>query len=225
MEIAILIILGVGALVGGIIWLVLHLERKRTEALTAVASTIGLEFSPEKDDQLLQTMQVFSLFNKGHSRKMKNVMKAETEIASLAVFDYQYTTGGGNSAQVHSHTVVAMESDSLRLPNFKMRPEHFFDKVGAAMGLQDIDFSSHPEFSASFVLQGEDEQAIRGFFDREMLEFFAQRKGSYIESAPGVFIYLRGGRKKPAQLREFIDEGYAVYAGFAQRMARTPPPS
>ena len=115
---------------------------------------------------------------------------------------------------------VAMESDSLRLPNFKMRPEHFFDKVGAAMGFQDIDFDEHPEFSKSFVLQGEDEQAIRAFFDTEMLEFLAQRKGSYIESAPGVFIYLRGGRKKPAQLREFIDEGYAVYGAFAERMSR-----
>jgi hypothetical protein len=220
MEIAILIIVGVGALVGGIIWLVRHFEKKRTEALNAIASKFGLEFSAAKDDQLLQKMQVFALFNKGHSRKIKNVMKAETEIASLTVFDYQYTTGGGQSSQVHSHTVVTMESDSLSLPIFKLRPENFFDKVGAAMGFQDINFDTHPEFSKSFVLQGENEDAIRNFFDTEMLEFLAKQQGCYIESAPGVFIYLRGGRKKPEQIRELIDEGYAVYGALTQRMSR-----
>lgn len=224
MGIAILVVVavvGVGTLVGGIIWLVVHLEKKRTEAFSAAASNIGLEFSPNQDDQLLQAMQVFSLFNKGHSRKMKNVMKAETDIARLAVFDYQYTTGGGNSSQVHANTIVAMESDSLVLPNFKLRPENFFDKVGAAIGFQDIDFDSHPDFSNSFLLQGEDEKAIRQFFDTQLLDFLSSHKGSYIESAPGLFIFLSGGRKRPQDLRQFIDEGYAVYNAFAERVARS----
>lgn len=71
------------------------------------------------------------------------------------------------------------------------------DKIGAAIGFQDIDFDNHPEFSRSFVLKGENEQAIRHFFDTKMLELFAKRKKSCVESRPGVFIYLRGGRKFP----------------------------
>jgi hypothetical protein len=165
-------------------------------------------------------MQVFSLFNKGHSRKMKNVMKAKTEVANLAIFDYRYTTGGGKSSQTHLHTVFAMESDSLNLPRFTLRPEGLFDKIGAAIGFQDIDFDDHPEFSDSFVLTGENEQAIRRFFDMEMLESLAQRKGIYVESVPGLLIYLRGGRKKPEQIQDFMDEANAVCSAFAKRLLR-----
>jgi hypothetical protein len=219
MGIATLLIVGI-ATVFGFIWVVSHLEKKRTGLLNNLASSLGLEFSAGQDDELLQKMQVFSMFNKGHSRKMKNVLKAETENAKLSIFDYQYSTGGGQHQQVHSHTLIAMESDSLQLPHFKLRPEGLFDKVGAAIGLQDIDFDQHPEFSKSFVLQGESEIAIRSFFDTELLDFLTTRTGSYIEAAPGLFIYFRGGRKKPAQVREFMDDAYAVYAAITERMKR-----
>ena len=102
-----------------------------------------------------------------------------------------------------------------------MRPENLFDKIGAAIGFEDIDFDDHPEFSKAFILKGKNEEAIRHFFDAEMLELFTERQGIYVESAPGVFIYLKGGRKKPEQIREFMNDGYAVYAAFAERMSRS----
>jgi hypothetical protein len=175
----------VAPVVGGIIWLVCHREKKRTAALNVVASDIGLEFSATTNDELLAKMQAFSFFNQGRSRKMKNVMKANTDIPQLTIFDYQYTTGGGESSDTCRHTVVSMESDALSLPGFALHPEGWlFQKIGAALGMQDIDFEDHPEFSQSFVLQGDDEQAIRRFFDAEMRELFTQRKGISVESAP-----------------------------------------
>lgn len=223
----VIIILGIAAivsLVACLIWLAFHLEKKRIEALHAVATELGMEFSVTQDHTLLNRLQVFSLFNKGRSRKMRNVMKAATELAQLTIFDYQYTTGSGKNSHTHRHTIVAMQSDSLDLPSFTLRPEGLFDKIGAAIGFQDIDFDHHPGFSKSFVLKGDNEHAIRRFFDEEMLKMFAERKGISVESAPGVFIFLRGGRKKPAQIREFMAEGYAVYSAFAERLSRARPP-
>jgi hypothetical protein len=216
----ILMISGSLALVAGIMWLIHHYEKKRSEALRAIAAELGLEFSATQDDTLLANVQVFSLFNKGRSRKMKNMMKAATELAQLTIFDYQYTTGGGKSSHTHRHTVVAMQSDSLSRPSFTLRPEGLFDKIGAAIGFQDIDFDDHPEFSKSFALKGENEQAIRHFFDAKMLELFAKRKKICVESRPGVFIYLSGGRKKPEQIRDFMSEGYTIYSAFAERLSR-----
>jgi len=221
MGIAIAIIAGVAFILAVAFSIVHHIEKKRTAALIAVASELGLEFSATKDDKLLEGMQIFSLFNRGHSRKMKNVMKAETETANLTIFDYLYTTGGGNSSRTHAQTVVAMESEALNIPNIKLRPEGFFDRVGSALGFQDIDFESHAEFSKSFVLQGQDEGAVRAFFDTELLDFFTEKQGSYVESVPGVFIFFRGGgRRKPQQIREIMDEGFAVYTALTQRMTR-----
>jgi len=102
------------------------------------------------------------------------VMTTETDDVQLSIFDYQYTTGGDESWHTHRQTVVALESD-----------------------MQGIDFEKHPEFSDSFVLTGNDEQAVRSFFDEKLLDLFVQHKGTCVESAPGVFIYFRNGRRKP----------------------------
>ena len=206
------------SIVGLVLWLVHQHEKKRTESLRVVAADIDMSFSATQDDALLAKLQGFSLFNKGHGRKMRNVMTAETDLAQLTVFDYQFTTGGGNSSRTHHHTVVAMESESLLLPEFTLRPEGFFDRVGATLGFQDIDFDEHPEFSRLFVLQGKDEEAIRHFFDTSMLQRFSKLPETTINSVDGLFIFLRGGRKKPEEFESFIAEGYDVFRAFEQRL-------
>lgn len=219
-HVSLTILFATVSLVAAIIWLVRHFEKKRTEALQAVATDIGLQFSPTKNDALLAKMNVFSLFNKGRSRKMKNVMTTETDIARLTIFDYQYTTGGGQHSHTHRHTVVSMESDALSLPTFALRPEGVFQKVGAAIGMQDIDFEGHPDFSNSFVVTGDDEQSVRRFFDAELLESLAQQQGICVESAPGVFIYHCGGRRKPEEVRELMNEAWTVHSLFSERLSR-----
>jgi len=212
---------GVIALVGGIIWLLIHAAKKRREALMALATEMGLQFSEVQDEDLLLKMQAFSLFNKGHGRKMKNVMTTETDDARLSIFDYQYTTGGGQHSHTHQQTVVALESDTLELPVFSLRPEGFFQKIGAAIGMQDIDFETHPDFSDSFVLTGNDEQAVRSFFDETILDLFVHHKGICVESTPGTFIYFRNGQRKPEQIREFMNQAYGIYSAFEDRLSRS----
>ena len=211
---------GVIVLVGFLIWLFLHLEKKRTKALQAIAAEIDLHFSATQDDDLFASMQKFPLFNKGRGRKTRNVMSTETDIARLTIFDYQYTTGGGEHSQTHRQTVVALESEALRLPNFSLRPESVFHKIGAAIGMQDIDFEEHAEFSDNFVLAGDDEQLVRQFFDNGLLNEFAKRKGVSVESAPGSFIYFRSRRCKPEQIREHMSQAYAIYSAFVSRLTR-----
>ena len=209
------------SLVVAIVWLVRRFEKKRTEALQAVATDVGLQFSATKNDELLAKMNAFSLFNKGRGRKMKNVMTTETDIARLTMFDYQYTTGGGQHSQTSRHTVVALESDVLKFPSFALRPEGVFQKVGAAIGMQDIDFEGHPEFSNSFVLTGDDEQSVRAFFDADVLELVAQQQGICVESGPGIFIYHCGGRRKPEEILELMNEARTVHSVFVERLSRT----
>ena len=112
-PIIVAVIAGVISLAAGTILMVRHFEKKRTAALNVIATEIGMAFSATQEDELLARVRVFSLFNKGHSRKMRNVMKAEGESTTLAIFDYQYTTGSGKHQQCHSQTVVSVESDSL----------------------------------------------------------------------------------------------------------------
>ena len=219
--ITVAILVGIAVLIGLIFAVGAYFERKRTEALEAVAKEHQLTFSADADERLLQRMQIFDLFNKGRNKRMKNVMKAETEIASMSIFDYSYITGGGKHTQHHLFTIVAMESNSLELPSFSLRPEGFFDKIGAMFGFQDINFDENPEFSRSFVLKGENEAAIRSFFDNEMLDLFTQRKGISVECCPGLFIYMQGGRQRPEQIRDFMNDGFGLYSAFVERQNRS----
>lgn len=224
MEIAFIVPLIAGSigLVIGLIFWSLHLEKKRREDMRAVAESLHLEFFEAGHDALLSRLKRFQLFNSGHGRSMKNVILGETEIASIAIFDYRYTTGSGKNQTTYTQTVVAMESDSLTVPSFTMRPEHLFDSLGSALGFQDIDFPEHPRFSKLFVLKGADETAIREFFDTQILDFFAARPGIGFECFPGMFIYFRSGKKQKAdELRQYLEEGYSVYQAFTERLSRT----
>ena len=212
---------GVIVLVGFLIWLFLHLEKKRTKALRAIAAEIGLQFSATQHEDLSASMQKFPLFNKGRGRKIRNVMSTETDTARLTIFDYQYTTGGGDNSRIYRQTVVALESEALRLPTFSLRPERFFHKIGAAIGMQDIDFEEHADFSDNFVLTGDDQQLVRQFFDNGLLNEFAKRKGISVESALGSFIYFRNRRRKPEQIREYMSQAYAIYSAFVDRLSRS----
>lgn len=221
MEHVLITVFATVSLVGAIIWLVRHFEKKRTEALHAVAIDIGLEFSPTKDDALLSKMNAFALFNKGRSRKMRNVMTTKTDIGRITIFDYQYTTSGGQNSRTYHHTVVSIESDALRLPSFALRPEGVFQKVGAALGMQDIDFEGHPEFSNSFVLTGDDEHSVRRFFDAELLESLGQqRKEICVETTPELLIYHCGGRRKAEEVHELMNESRMIHSVFAERLSR-----
>ena len=203
------------AVIAGVaVWLTKRYEKKRTESLATVAEGLGMSFAADQNEALISKLRVFPVFNKGRAQKMKNVMMAETESTSLAIFEYQYTTGGGKNSQTHRFTIAAMESDDLQLPNFCVRPEGFFDRIGSAIGFQDIDFEEHPEFSDSFVLQGNDESAIRRYFDKRILDLFANNKGVLVDANENLLTYRKRGRQSPEAISDFMSEAYAFLNAF-----------
>ncbi len=219
MEI-VLIIVGVAIVVLGFMGVAVHLEKKRTATLEQVAQEMGLEFLPNGDSSLEERMKSFQLFNQGRARKFRNLIIGETDEVSLAVFDYQYTTGSGKSSNTWRQTVAALQSRKLDIPSFSMRPEGLFDRIGGVFGMQDIDFNSHPEFSKMFVLKSQDEPAVRDFFDEAVLSFFETKKGISIEAVPfRLIIYQSSKRLSPQQLKTFLEQAYQVYGVFVDRLA------
>ena len=100
MEVALIvvpIVLGVIALVVVIVLSSRHFEKKRSAEMAGAADELGLAFFMTGHEELLQKLQRFKLFTTGHSRIMRNVILGETEVASIAIFDYRYTTGGGKN--------------------------------------------------------------------------------------------------------------------------------
>ena len=146
---------------------------------------------------------------------MKNVMIAETEAVRLSLFYYQYTTNNGKTSHTLRFTLIALEFASLRFPSFTLRPEGMLDAIGSVLGLQDIDFMDDPVFSKSFVLKGNDEPAIREFFGDKLRRELTEMHGSHLEGSTSTIVFRRGGRKRPDQMKEYMEEGFKLYSAIA----------
>jgi hypothetical protein len=207
-----------------IIYFVAVREKKRTARLEIVVGEMGLEFRPEGDEQLLGRLGAFPLMNVGRKQELKNLVVGDTSQGKLALFDFRYITGHGKHQKTRRQTVIAMEAAELdQLPSFNMRPEGFWDRVGSAFGMKDVDFDEHADFSAKFLLKGEDEEALRAFMDKELLDFFADRPDLCCEARPGVFLYYRRYKCVTPEshlLEGFLEEGMMVFLALLERQMR-----
>ncbi len=217
----IVIIVGIALFAGGALIMGHLMEKKRLEAFEAAANELGLAYTAGESGNFLTQLDPFELFNKGHSKKLTNLIQAETEEVRISVFDYKYTTGSGKNQSTSKQTVVSLESPRFNLPTFKMRPEGMFDKVGSALGFQDIDFETHPDFSNLFVLQGPNEEQIRKFFDDKLLTFFEGRRGLNLEAkSSGALIFYRSRKRiKAEEIRSKLEEAYEIFGMMTESAA------
>ncbi len=209
----ILVIIGIGAAVSA------HQTRKRQEGFGKIAEELGLTYSPTDTLGILTQFAPFQLFNQGRARIVSNVITAEAEGIHIAIFDYQYTTGGGKHQHTHRQSIVGVHSVQLQLPAISMRPEHLFDALANLFGSKDIDFPENSEFSRAFKLISDRPEATRQLFQPPVLDFFTARQGTYLEAAHDRFIYFRRGRRiDPRNIKDFLSEGFELHSLFAKRL-------
>ena len=189
--------------------------KKRTEQFALISAELKLNFFPKGSTSLFERLKPFYLFSKGRSRKIKNLMEGEANKVELAIFDYQYTTHGGQHPQTHRQSLLFIRSPKLNLPDFSLRPENVFHKIGGAFGYKDIDFETHPIFSKSYLLRGDNEAAIRGLFNNKLLNFIQSQQKISIEGSGDQLIFYRNkNRVKPEEVESFMEEGFQVFDQF-----------
>jgi hypothetical protein len=200
-------------LVSGIFIAVWLAEKKRTAALEQVAGDLSFTFDPEGSAILQSRLDHFELFSQGRSKKLTNLMGGETQDVAISIFDYQYTTGGGKNSTTHKQTVVSIDSASLDLPSFQLRPEHFFHKIGKMFGYQDINFEEFPEFSKQYLLRSDQEAAVREIFSAELTSHLAALAKICSEGRGQEFIFYRAGKRpKPGEIQQLMADAFAVYS-------------
>lgn len=215
-------------IIGGVIIFVLilmsaiwYFDKKRTEAIEALAESLGLEFVGEVPTESLGEVASFPLFQSGHSRRVRNLLQGETEIARIQIFDYQYTVGSGKNKSTCLQTVVTMVSDQIQAPEFHVSPEGFFTRFTHWFGAHDIDFDTHQDFSDSYQLRGPNEQAIRDFFDQTLMDYFCEQKGLSLSVKPGELVYYRSRSSlRPEDWKDLMGEGFSAYQAVLSRSER-----
>jgi hypothetical protein len=185
-------------------------EKKRTAALADACLRMGFDFQPKVPKERIPTLGSFHLFNVGRGRSGFNLMTGKADGAPVSIFDYRYTVGGGKSSHTFVQTVAVFPGVG-GLPEFVLAPEHWWDKLGQALGMRDINFEASPEFSKSYILKGPDEARIRTAFGAEALGFLAQNPAWSVEvKGDAILIYRLGSRPKVEEMPQFVAEVAAV---------------
>lgn len=210
--IAFYILLVASAVAFAIYWCYL-VDKNRRESLAAIAGDLKFDFVAKPPKDAIARFENLPMFSKGHAKKISNLMTGSARGVEIAIFDYQYTTGGGQHQHTHRQTILAACSDRLDLPGFELYPENFFHKIAQAVGFKDIDFDDRPVFSKMFVLRGKNETRIREFFNEHLFEFFESHKDVCVNTSLGRAVYCRRDKRvKPEKIEEFLREGFELYA-------------
>lgn len=190
-------------------------EKKRTEALMAVAKKLNFSFSNSGRDITEHKHRSFQLFSKGRRRKVKNELWGNLNGNSVSVFGYQYTVGHGKESSTYKQTVVSLDCNKLNFPLFELKPEHTFHKIGQIFGYQDIDFDSFPNFSKAYLLRGQDERKIRQLFTAKVINFFESNKNLCVEAENNTLIFYKPStRCKPEDIAKFVEQGQSIRQAF-----------
>ena len=204
-----------------IIFYALKADKKYCQQLEAEAVKLGFEFSKDKDlvlfDRLSTSLGIFD----GQSKSVRHVLKAETEDSTMTVFHFSVRKGNSSS----SYQILAFEKVGLEVPQFQVRSQVLFEVIGAlglpadrikgVLGMQDIDFQDHQEFSDAYILQGENEDAIRQFFGPTILDLFVNEKfinekSLEVAGAGNLVAFRKKGSLQPEELQNFVSEAYEL---------------
>lgn len=205
------VIVAVVALVLGVYLLVKRAQMRRTEEFRTMAYSLGYEFD-ETDPTLLEgELGQLPFFQRGRRGRVRNVVRRSTSGREVRLFDYTYTTGGGQHSRNHQQSIVALYERERPLPPFELRPEHVFHRLATALGFQDIDFDDSPEFSKRYLLRGADEQALRNLFSPVVRQRLEEEKGWSMEAAGGWVLLTRHEKSvKPLDATSFLEECTAI---------------
>ncbi len=187
-------------------------QKKRTEAWQRVAGELGIAFLGEANDVLARYGH-FQTFSRGRNRRLRNAIQGDSGDVRITIGDFRYRTGSGKNSHTYHRTVCVLQSPRLRLPRCYLRPESMlFDSLGSLFGGQDIDFADDREFSGSYVLQGDSEQAIRELFDADVRAWFAGRQGRnfHFEGQGDALIFHTRNRRKPDEAKDLMQQALEI---------------
>jgi hypothetical protein len=194
-------------------------EDRRTSDFRQTADSLGGQFSPSSDPGLIDKLnRFFPERSAADVLTVQNVMQTQVQGVRITVGDVSYyvtsRSGISHTTGSVSQTVAYYESGTIRFPRFILQPESHLSKLfSGVVGIQDIDFPAHPEFSQAYSLTGvHPEHTRRLFNDGPLLEGLRRRQGLHVESdSGGLVIYRSNTLCEAGELKGFVSEAAEIF--------------
>ena len=160
-----------------IVWV---LNRRRTDNLSTHYAKIQFKPVAEEEFRSLLNADRFALLGKNWLRAGR---VSELHIGGFEGMDMaQFTLSQSDGSQSGRHQTATLIKGETPLPTFVLRPESMADKLLDRFKPVDIDFDSHPSFSAAYQLESDDEDKARVFFSDALLDYLEENPGFSVES-------------------------------------------
>ncbi len=187
-----------------------HKLSARANSMRSLAAKLEMQFHSKDEFGLMGLLKDFRLFRKGSYKTIRHIIKKESVWLDnkIVVFDYRYKEG----KRYIDQTVFFIQAKDLSLPEFYMKPETIFHKIGQWLGMKDINFEEYPKFSSQYWLKGEDEEYIRYSLNDDFLKYFTVARNWHVEGVGYFLILYRPGRLFNQQdILRFLKLGYDIY--------------
>jgi hypothetical protein len=207
MSIFALVIL-VAAVIGVIAYLSWLAEKKRREALLALATKLGLSYSPEKNHGLATQYKFIDQTRQGSNRYASNVVQGTYRDYPVILFDYHYETHStdskGRRQTHHHHLAFFILTMKKAFAEIKISKEGFFSKIAQTFGYDDIDFESH-EFSRKFCVRSPDKKFAYDVCHARMIEYMLANEDLTIEIENHSYALSFGAKMRLETIQHNLD--------------------
>ena len=211
------VVSGIVGILGGILAISYHLEKKRRQQWLEVATAHGFEYLTAYPDELDGIVGSSLLMTTGRQKAWTNIFRRQVDALGVIFCDFRHTVGGGKNSTTWQQTVILFRSPSINAPQFELKPEGWLHKVGGLIGFQDIDFVESPEFSKKYLLTGSDESAIRDFLRPEILQLLVGFQKLCLEVRPGsLMFWFDRKRISPQEFKAVFEQAFSVYTAITQ---------
>ena len=134
-----------------------------------------------------------------------NIMSKYIEYGKLEVSDICLQEGAlQDKDETHISLLKISEVDGV-IPDFALEPESLWSKLFEGVEGKDIDFASNQTFSEKYYLRGQDEIAIRNFFQEPLIQFLENREDMHIECHKNrLLFYKKRDLADPSEINYMI---------------------
>jgi len=222
------IVLGTLALLALVLGIIIFNVRRAKQStasralqMQALANNMKWPFYPSVALNSVPNAALFQLFVQryGHyGGTIANLLSGNIADAQVLVFDYSYLKSGnayGRDVSGRNQTVVFIMSPQLNLPYFNLGPSGPIN-----LHMNRLQFPTHPAFTNSYTLLGNDELAVRRVFNDQVIAFFESNPRISVEGGGGqFFLYYDRSLVPPQSVQNLINEGVRLFSLFKQPYA------